>query len=64
MGLIQLKGILYMLNQEEVLIKLMQLLDIDMKDIKLKQTAEKQRFITKEESNKKYQEHLELILTL
>ncbi len=53
-----------MLNQEEVLIKLMQLLDIDMKDIKLKQTAEKQRFITKEESNKKYQEHLELILTL
>ncbi len=50
-----------MLNQEEVLIKLMQLLDIDLNEIKLKQTSEKQRFITQEESNKKYQEHLELI---
>ena len=50
-----------MLNQEEVLIKLMQLLDIDLQDIKLKQTREKQRFITQEESNEKYQEHLELI---
>ena len=50
-----------MLNREELLIKIMQLLDIDMKDIKLKQTLEKQRFITKEESSEKYKEHLKLI---
>lgn len=50
-----------MLNEEELLIKLMQLLDIDMKDIKLKQSSEKKRFITQEESNQKYQEHIQLI---
>jgi len=50
-----------MLNYEELLIKIMQLLDIDMKSVKLGQTVEKQRFITQEESNAKYEEHLELI---
>lgn len=40
----------------------MQLLDFDMKDIKLKQTSEKKRFTTNEESFDKYSEHINLIL--
>ena len=51
-----------MLNIEELLIKIMQILDFDMNDIKLKQTAEKRRFYTNEESTEKYREHIELIL--
>lgn len=51
-----------MLNNEEILVKLMQLLDIDMKDIKLKQSSEKKRFITQEESYIKYSDHMTLIL--
>lgn len=51
-----------MLNIEELLIKIMQILDFDMKDIKLKQTTEQKRFYTDEESAKKYKEHIELIL--
>lgn len=50
-----------MLNNEEILIKLMQLLDFDMKDIKLKQSSEKKRFINEEESFDKYHEHINLI---
>ena len=50
-----------MLNNEELLIKLMQLLDFDMKDIKLKQSSEKKRFATNEESFDKYSEHINLI---
>ena len=50
-----------MLNTEEILIKLMQLLDFDMKDIKLKQSSEKKRFSTNEESFDKYAEHINLI---
>jgi len=50
-----------MLNREEILIKLMQILDFDMNDIKLKQSAEKKRFITFEESPEKTKEHIELI---
>ena len=38
-----------MLNTEEILIKIMQLLDFDMKEIKLKQSSEKNRFFTNEE---------------
>ena len=50
-----------MLNTEEILIKIMQLLDFDMKEIKLKQSSEKNRFFTKEESFDKYSEHINLI---
>ncbi|MCG3694130.1 hypothetical protein [Aliarcobacter butzleri] len=50
-----------MLNTEEILIKIMQLLDFDMKDIKLKQSSEKNRFFTNEESFDKYSEHINLI---
>lgn len=50
-----------MLNTEEILIKLMQLLDFDMKEIKLKQSSEKKRFSTNEESFDKYSEHINLI---
>jgi hypothetical protein len=50
-----------MLNTEEILIKIMQLLDFDMKDIKLKQSSEKNRFSTNEESFDKYAEHINLI---
>ncbi len=50
-----------MLNTEEILIKLMQLLDFDMKDIKLKQSSERNRFFTNEESFDKYAEHINLI---
>ena len=50
-----------MLNNEQILIKIMQLLDFDMEDIKLKQTSDKKRFYTREESNTKYKEHIELI---
>lgn len=39
----------------------MQLLDFDMKDIKLKQSSEKKRFATNEESFDKYSEHINLI---
>ena len=42
-----------MLNTEEILIKIMQLLDFDMKEIKLKQSSEKNRFFTNEK-NRKY----------
>ena len=34
-----------MLNTEEILIKIMQLLDFDMKEIKLKQSSEKIDFL-------------------
>ena len=50
-----------MLNTEEILIKIMQLLDFDMKEIKLKQSSEKNRFFTNEESFDKYAEHINLI---
>jgi len=50
-----------MLNNEQLLIKIMELLDFDLKDIKLKQTLQKERFYTQEESNTKYKEHIELI---
>ena len=50
-----------MLNNEEILIKLIQLLDFDMKGIKLKQSSEKKRFTTNEESFDKYSEHINLI---
>nr|WP_287413313.1 hypothetical protein [Pseudodesulfovibrio sp.] len=51
-----------MLNVEELLIKIMKLLDFDMNDVKLKQTLEKRRFYTQEESAEKYRKHTELIL--
>ena len=50
-----------MLNTQEILIKIIQLLDFDMKEIKLKQSSEKNRFFTKEESFDKYSEHINLI---
>ncbi|WP_298753198.1 hypothetical protein [uncultured Arcobacter sp.] len=51
-----------MLNIEELLIKIMQILDFDMNDVKLKRTLEKRRFFNKELSAEKYREHIELIL--
>ncbi len=51
-----------MLNNEQLLIKIMELLDFDMKEIKLQQTSQKERFYTQEESNSKYREHVRLIL--
>ena len=39
----------------------MQILDFDMKDVKLKQTLEKRRFYTHEMKEQKYREHLALI---
>ncbi len=51
-----------MLNIEELLIKIMKILDFDMNDIKLKQTLEKRRFYTNEESDEKYKEHINIIL--
>ncbi|MFY4803733.1 hypothetical protein ACOTWC_06615 [Aliarcobacter butzleri] len=50
-----------MLNTQEILIKIIQLLDFDMKEIKLKQSSEKNRFFTNEESFDKYSEHINLI---
>lgn len=50
-----------MLNTEEILIKIMQLLNFDFTDIKLKQTNIQKNFITKEQSRKKYSEHIFLI---
>lgn len=50
-----------MLNIEELLIKIMQILDFDMNEVKLKQTLAKRRFINKEESGEKYREHIHLI---
>lgn len=50
-----------MLNIEEVLIKIIHVIDINMKDIGLKQTLQKERFITHEESNQKYKEHINSI---
>lgn len=39
----------------------MQILDFDMNDVKLKQTLEKRRFISNEESGEKYRDHINLI---
>ncbi|MFW3371485.1 hypothetical protein ACN9J5_01585 [Aliarcobacter butzleri] len=50
-----------MLNIEELLIKIIQILDFDMKDVKLKQTLEKRRFYTHEVKDKKYKELISLI---
>lgn len=51
-----------MLNIEELLIKIMHILDINMNEIKLKQTLEKTRFYSREESEEKYREHISLII--
>ena len=50
-----------MLNREEILIKIAQIFDVDMKTINLKQSSQKERFKTLEESSKKFQEHLYLL---
>ena len=50
-----------MLNREEILIKVAQIFDVDMKTINLKQSSQKERFKTQEESSKKFQEHLYLL---
>ncbi|WP_252970679.1 hypothetical protein [Aliarcobacter cryaerophilus] len=50
-----------MLNLEELLIKIIQILDFDIKDIQLKQTLQKRRFYTHEIKEQKYREHLALI---
>ena len=50
-----------MLNIEELLIKIIQILDFDMKDVKLKQTVQKRRFYTHEVEDEKYRELIDLI---
>lgn len=50
-----------MLNLEELLIKIIQILDFDIKDVQLKQTLQKRRFYTHEIKEQKYREHLALI---
>ncbi len=50
-----------MLNNEEVLIKVMELLDLNIKEVKLKAPIQKKRFINKDTQVEKYDEHLKLI---
>jgi len=50
-----------LLNLEELLIKIIQILDFDIKDVQLKQTLQKRRFYTHEIKEQKYREHLALI---
>lgn len=50
-----------MLNIEEILIKIIQILDFDMKDVQLKQTSQKRRFYTHEVKDEKYRELIDLI---
>lgn len=50
-----------MLNIEELLIKIIQILDFDMKDVKLKHLSQKRRFYTHEVEDKKYRELIDLI---
>ncbi len=50
-----------MLNNEEILIKVIELLDLNIKDVKLKAPIQKKRFIHRENKLKKYDEHINLI---
>lgn len=54
-------GEIILLNIEELLIKTIQIFDFDMNDVKLKQTLQKRRFISNDESGEKYRDHINLI---